>query len=153
MNPSPVRFVQQFRVGWGDIDGNGHMANTAFLDRAADTRVMFFSEHGFPAPRFLAERIGPVILREELVYRKELRLLDEFTVDLETLGFSSDGTRFHVSNTFRNASGEVAAVVRSQGVWFDLDQRRPRPPLPELDAVQRQMDRGDGFSEIPPRPS
>jgi len=144
-------YVQRFRVSWGHVDGNAHMANTAFLDRAADTRLLFFAEHGFPAARFLAERIGPVIGREELVYRKELRLLDEFTVNLEMVGLSPDGVRFALSNTFLNGTGELAAVVTSEGVWFDLERRRPRPPPPELDAVQREMPRGEHFKEIPAR--
>jgi len=145
------RYEQRFRVSWGHVDGNAHMANTAFLDRAADTRFLFFAEHGFPAPRFLSERIGPVIGREELVYRKELRLLDEFTVNLEMVGLSTDGSRFEIRNTFLNGTGEVAAIVTSEGVWFDLDKRRPRPPPSELDAVQREMPRSEHFKEIPSR--
>jgi acyl-CoA thioester hydrolase len=151
MAESIDRFRQSFRVGWGDLDGNHHMANRAFLDRAADTRVLFFAHHGFSVSRFAAERIGPVILRDELVYRKELRLLDEFTVDLEAFGLSSDGTRFDLGNTFRIGEDVVAAVVRSEGLWFDLDKRRPRAPPPELDAVERKMPRGEGFRELPLR--
>jgi len=146
------RFQQSFRVGWGDLDGNHHMANRAFLDRAADTRVLFFAHHAFPVSRFAVERIGPVILRDELVYRKELRLLDEFTVDLELFGLSSDGARFDLGNTFRIGDDVVAAVVRSEGLWFDLDKRRPRAPLPELDAIQHKMPRGEGFRELASRP-
>jgi len=147
-----ARFQQLFRVGWGDLDSNHHMANTAFLDHAADTRILFFAQHGFPVSRFAAERIGPVIVREELVYRKELRLMDEFSVDVELFGLSSDGTRISLGNTFRTPEGEVAALVRSEGLWFDLDKRRPRVPPPELDAVQRMMPRGEGYKEIPSRP-
>ena len=153
MTESVDRFRQLFRVGWGDLDGNHHMANRAFLDRAADTRVLFFAQNGFSVSRFATERIGPVIVRDELVYRKELRLMDEFTVDLELLGLSSDGTRIAMSNTFRIGNDELVATVRSEGLWFDLDKRRPRPPPPELDAVQRKMPRGEGFKELPSRGS
>jgi acyl-CoA thioester hydrolase len=145
------RFEQRHRVGWGDIDGNAHMANTAFLDRSADTRFLFFAEHGFPGTRFIAERIGPVIVRDELVYHKELRLLEEFTVDLELLGLSTDGTRFILGNTFHKEAGEIAASVTSEGLWFDLDKRRPRPPPTDLDAVQRKMPHGERFKEVPSR--
>jgi acyl-CoA thioester hydrolase len=151
MAESTDRFRQNFRVGWGDLDGNHHMANRAFLDRAADTRVLFFAHHGFSVSRFASERIGPVILRDELVYRKELRLLDEFSVDLELFGLSLDGTRIELGNTFRTGEDVVAAVVRSEGVWFDLDKRRPRVPPADLDAVQRRMPRTEGFKELPPR--
>ena len=122
------RYEQRFRVSWGHVDGNAHMANTAFLDRAADTRFLFFAEHGFPAARFIAERVGPVIGRDELSYRKELRLLDEFTVDLEMVGLSPDGTRFELSNTFLDGTGEVAAVVTSEGVLVRSRQAATATP-------------------------
>ena len=147
------RFEQRFRVGWGDLDVNAHMRNTAFLDRAADARMLFFASQGFTVARFAAEKFGPVIVRDELVYRKELRLLDEYAVDLHLCGLSADGIRFRVRNTFRSAVDEVAAVVTSEGVWFDLERRRPRAPPEALDAAQRAMPRSDDFAEIPSRAS
>ena len=48
-------FSKPFIAGWGDMDSNAHMRNTAFLDRAADVRMMFFAESGFEMKAF-AER-------------------------------------------------------------------------------------------------
>ena len=140
--------VARYSVGWGDIDGNLHMANRAILDRAADARLLFFARHGFSAARLADEKFGPVISRDELVYRKELRLMDEFTVDLRLVGLSSDGVRFAIENTFRNAAGEVTTVVRSEGVWFDLERRRPRPPPPDLEAILRAAPRAESFRQL-----
>jgi acyl-CoA thioester hydrolase len=36
-------FTRSFQIGWGDMDFNAHMRNTAFLDRAADGRMMYFA--------------------------------------------------------------------------------------------------------------
>jgi acyl-CoA thioester hydrolase len=36
-------------ASWGDMDFNGHMRNTAYLDKAADVRLMFFAAHGLAA--------------------------------------------------------------------------------------------------------
>jgi acyl-CoA thioester hydrolase len=144
-------FEQRFRVGWGDLDGNAHMGNTSFLDRAADTRMLFFSDNGFPVSRFATEKVGPVIAREEVVYKKELRLMDEFTVDVELVGISSDGMRFRLRNTFRNSDNELAATVTSEGVWFDLERRRPREPPADLDRVIRAIPHASDFSELQPR--
>ena len=35
---------RSFRAGWGQMDFNAHMANTAYLDLAADTRLVCFAE-------------------------------------------------------------------------------------------------------------
>lgn len=146
-----VNLRHRFRVGWGDLDGNNHMANRAFLDRASDTRFFFFAQYGYPIARFASARIGPVILHDELEYRKELRLLDECSVDLEFFGFSPEGTRFDLGNTFRNSTEETVAIVRSKGLWFDLETRKPCTPPPDLDEVQRRLPRGEGFQDIPAR--
>jgi acyl-CoA thioester hydrolase len=145
----PDRFEQRFHVSWGDLDGNAHMGNTSYLDRAADTRMHYFAQNGFTVKRFAAERFGPVVVRDELVYRKELRLLEEFKVDLELAGLSQDGVRFMLRNTFRNAANEIAATVTSEGVWFDLERRRPRPPPADLNGLMRALRRADDFSEHP----
>ena len=147
---SGSHYVQTYRVGWGEIDGNGHMANTAYLDRAADTRFRFFAEHGFPAERFGAERIGPVIVRDEVTYRKELRLMDAFSVDLRLTGLSPDRVRFELTNCFYNSSGDLVAVVKSEGVWFDLTTRRPRPPPHDLSSVQNDIPRAEEVRELRP---
>ena len=33
-------------AGWGDMDFNSHMRNTAYLDKSADVRMMYFAENG-----------------------------------------------------------------------------------------------------------
>jgi acyl-CoA thioester hydrolase len=127
------------------------MANTAYLDRAADVRFSYFAANGFPAARFSAEHVGPVISRDDVSYRRELRLLEEFVVDLRMAGLSDDGVRFEIENTFREITGGLVATVRSDGVWYDLRERRPRIPPPDLDSVQRRVPRTDGFHPLAAR--
>lgn len=138
-------------MGWSDLDSNAHMANSSYLDHASDTRMLYFSQNGFAISRFAAEKFGPVVLRDELTYRKELKLMEEFTVDLEAVGLSKDGSRFRIRNTFRNAIGEIAAVVTSDGVWFDLESRKPRPPPEDLDNLMRVVQPTIDYMEIPSR--
>jgi acyl-CoA thioester hydrolase len=141
-------YNQSFRVGWSDLDGNAHMGNTSYLEYASDTRMLYFARHGFTVARFASEKFGPVVVGDELVYRKELRLLDEFIVDYQLAGISDDGVRFRVRNTFRNASNDVVATVTSEGVWFDLELRRPRAPPKDLDNLMRDLQHSVDFSEI-----
>ncbi len=50
--PSDGRYAKEFLAGWATMDINGHMANTSYLDLAADVRMAFFAEHGFPPAEF-----------------------------------------------------------------------------------------------------
>jgi len=153
MSGKSVYFEERFRVGWSDLDANVHMANSSYLDHASNTRMLFFNKHGFTMSRFALEKFGPVVVRDEIVYRKELRLMDEFRVDLESVGLSSDAVRFRVRNTFRNTADDVSAVVTSDGLWFDLERRRPRSPPDDLDYLMRSLQRTSDFAEIPSRPA
>ena len=77
--------------------------------------------------------------------------MEEFRVDFESAGISQDGVRFRVRNTFRNALDEVVATVTSDGVWFDLERRRPRAPPSDLDSLMRDLKRSADYSEVPSR--
>jgi len=79
-------------AGWGDMDFNAHMKNTAFLDKSADVRMMFFSENGFPMAEFSRLKLGPVIMKDEVEYQKEVGLLQEITVTMAIAGLSPDGS-------------------------------------------------------------
>lgn len=81
-------FEKRLFAGWGDMDFNSHMRNTAYLDKSGDVRMMFFAEHGFPMSEFMRLRIGPVVMKDEVEYFKEVGLLEEMTVSLALAGLS-----------------------------------------------------------------
>ena len=137
-------FTRTFRAGWGDMDFNGHMRNTAFLDRAADTRMMYFESRGFPMSEFAKRRIGPVVLRDEIEYYREVHLLQSVDVSLELAGLSADGSRFKLRNAFTREGRPVALVV-SLGGWLDLSIRKFAPPPEELTAALSGLPRSADY--------
>ena len=142
-------FERAFTAGWGDMDFNSHMRNTSYLDRAADVRMMYFAENGFPIAEFYRLRMGPVILRDEVDYYREVGLLDEFRVTLEMAELSADGSRMVIQNSFYRPDGKLIARVRSKAGWIDLDARKlVSPPESLLGALQNSA-RTDDFKEVP----
>ena len=142
-------YKKTLQAGWGDMDFNSHMGNTAYLDKAADIRMMFFSEHGFPVSEFARLRLGPVIQKDEIEYFREVNLLDELTITFESAGLSADGSRFIIRNEFFRADGKLIARVTSTGGWLDLSIRKlVVPPTALLEAMQ-ELHRTDDFQELP----
>jgi acyl-CoA thioester hydrolase len=138
-------------AGWGDMDFNAHMRNTAYLDKSADVRMMYFSENGFPMSEFVRRRLGPVVMKEELEYFKEVGLLEQLRVTLSNAGLSEDGSRFRVRNEFFRSDETLAAKVTSVGGWLDLSTRKlVAPPEPLLRALQ-SLARTDDFEILPSR--
>ena len=138
-------FEKRLVAGWGDMDFNSHMRNTAFLDKSADVRMMFFSENGFPMDEFIRRKIGPVIMKDEIEYFKEIRLLEELRVTLAMAGLAGDGSRFLLRNEFLRSNERVAARVTSAGGWLDLTIRKLVPPPEALLAALRSLPRTDDF--------
>lgn len=144
----PETFVRRFHVRWGDMDFNAHMRNTAFLDVAADVRMMYFQQQGFPMTEFERLRIGPVIMRDELDYFRELHLLQEINVTLLLAGASEDGSRFRLRNEFLTPEGKLAARVTSTGAWLDIGARKLTAAPPALGALVLSLERSDDFAAI-----
>ncbi len=142
------RYSKEFLAGWGTMDFNGHMANTAYLDLAADVRMAFFADHGFPPSEFRRLAIGPVVRKDELEYFREVGLHDSVTVTYAVLAMSPDGARFVIENEMW-LKEERAAVVRSTGGWLDLRARKLVTPPAELLAIFSQAPRAPGFTELP----
>jgi len=134
-----------FTAGWGDIDLNSHMRNTAYLDKSADVRMMYFSENGFPMSEFFRLRIGPVILKDEVEYFKEFGLLEIFKVTLDQAGLAEDGTRFSIRNEFYKTDGRLAARVTSAGGWLDLSTCKLIVPPEALLQAMRSLPKTDDF--------
>lgn len=127
-------FEKMLYARWGDMDFNGHMKNTAYLDASADVRMFFFEANGFSMREFDVRRIGPVITRDDLEYFRELRLLEPVRVTLAAKEIGADG-RFVLVNEFFRTDGKQAARVTSTGGWLDLDRRRFTTPPDELRRV------------------
>ena len=131
------------------MDANGHMANTAYLDFAADTRFLYFEANGFTARDFERSRIGPVVMRDATDYHAEIRLQEEFSVTFELMGLSEDGSRFRIRNTFLKTDGRVAAIVSTDAGWWSLESRRLVVPPPALSTAMARLSRTDDFEELP----
>ncbi len=135
-------------AGWGDMDFNAHMRNTAYLDKSADLRMMYFADAGFPMGEFQRLKLGPVVKKDEVEYFKEFHLLDEVRITMALAGLSEDGSRMKLRNDFYRQDALAARVTSTAG-WFDLANRKlTSPPQALLDAL-RALARSDDFEILP----
>lgn len=141
-------FEKKLMAGWGDMDFNSHMRNTAFMDKAGDVRMLFLSENGFPMSELMRLRIGPVVMKDEIVYFKEVMLLDEITVTLGVAGLSPDGSRWMLRSDVIRPDGKLAARITSTGGWLDLGARKLIVPPPALMATWQALSKSDDFQEL-----
>ena len=75
-------FSTEVQVRWSDLDPNFHLRHSVYYDWGAYCRVSFLNELGLTDKVMQDLLIGPILLREECVFRKEVRLNDKVTIDL-----------------------------------------------------------------------
>lgn len=136
-------------ASWADMDFNAHMKNTAFLDKAADVRMMFFAENGFPVGEFSRLRLGPVVMKDKVEYRKEVGLLQDITITLAMAGQSEDGSRFLLRNEILRLDGTFCARVTSAGGWLDLAARKLIAPPEALHKAKKSLPQTSDFTLLP----
>jgi acyl-CoA thioester hydrolase len=130
-----------FEVRWADLDGNQHLRNTAFSEYASHTRFQLMAAHGYAQQRLESLRFGPVMLREEIRYRREVLFGDSVRVNASCAGLSLDGSHWRVRQEVLRPDGRAAAILTIQGSWISLDSRKPIVPPPDLCDVLQQLPR------------
>ena len=144
-----MTYSRTYEVRWSDADANGHVRHTVYPELGAEVRLAWLAEGGFDWKRLEAERLGPVILREEIDYRREVGLNERVTVDLEAVGLSPDGGRWKLRHTVKKADGEVAAQVLVLGGWIDLERRKLVVAPPALAAFLGSAPRASDYADLP----
>jgi acyl-CoA thioester hydrolase len=134
-----------FQVTWADLDSNAHLKNTGYLDYAAQARFLFLAAAGFTPQAFAEAKMGPVVFEDRVEYRKELRLLQHFSVRMQVGGLSEDGAKFIMVNEVRGPKDELCARVVTTAAWFSLESRKVTPPPPVLKAAMEQAERTEDF--------
>ena len=96
-------------------------------------------------------RIGPVVMKDEIEYQREVNLLQEISVTLQIAGLSTDGSHFIVQNEILRLDGKLCGRVRSTCGWLDLANRKfTTPPEALLAALNAAVTTSD-FVVLPTR--
>ncbi len=140
--------TQRIRTRWGEIDSNGHMRNVAYLDISSNSRMEFFNANGYTLAEFFGAGIGPVVLRDEIEYRAEVRLAEELTITNELAAMNEDGSRFVFRNRFIKANGKVACKISSLVAFFDLASRKIVAPPDNLLKAILSLPRADDYAPL-----
>jgi acyl-CoA thioester hydrolase len=144
-------FMHRFVAGWAEMDWNRHMANTAYLDKAVDARVLALGRLGLTMDVFARQGIGVVVMADELQYRREVNWMDAIDIDFALAGLAEDASRFKVRNRiFRGgAGGELCATVTSTGGFMDLARRVLVAPPQNVAAAYRALPKTVDYETLP----
>lgn len=141
-------YKKDFEIRWSDVDANGHLANSAYVNFMSHTRVGFLNEHGFSMKKLIEHGIGPVVFSEQIYYFKESFLGQTLTVTLAVSGLSDDGMLFKFEHDFYNQKGKHLATCDILGAWIDLKERRLTVLSEELQELIKKFPKSESFKVL-----
>jgi acyl-CoA thioester hydrolase len=110
-------------IRWADIDFNGHLLHSRYYDLAVAARMKFLQDFGITTNSFMEFKMGPILFREEAIFRREIRLEDKVTITVKLIKASQDYSRWSVRHEFFKEN-TLAATVHVDGAWLDFTTRK-----------------------------
>ena len=138
-------FSREVQVRWSDLDPNVHLRHSVYYDWGAFCRIAFFNEYQLSIEIMQQLQIGPILFREECVFKREIRLGDKVMIDLEIEKSKKDYSRWTIQHKIVKNDDALSAIITVDGAWLDIAKRRLAIPPPEVFEVLSQMPKGENF--------
>lgn len=123
-----TKFSKVFETRWSDFDANHHMRHTVYNDCAAQLRLDLLMANDFGMKTMGKLGLGPVLLKEETRFIKEVHMGENLTVDVEIIGLTKNGDRWNMLHHIYKNGDTLAAIIKVEGAWIDMRLRKLTPP-------------------------
>ena len=130
-------FTKEISIRWSDLDPNFHMRHSVFYDFGAQHRIEILEQQGVTMKIMQQQHFGPIIFREECVFRKEIRLGDTILISTKVGKLKEDASRWTIIHELKNGEGAICATLTIDGAWMDTHLRKLAQPTPPI--VQQVM--------------
>lgn len=142
----PEDLTRPVHIRWADIDANFHLRHSCYYDLGADMRMVALERAGLTMRVMQEQHLGPILFREECLFRREVRLGDNLTIDLRLSAAREDLSRWSFRHHLQRADGTLCATLNVDGAWMDTRLRKlTTPPAVALEAMAR-LPRTDDFT-------
>lgn len=138
-------FSRPLQLRWSDLDPNFHVRHSVYYDWGAMVRVAFLNEFGLSAQVMEELQFGPILFREECIFRREIRSGDEVAIDLQITRSKKDFSRWTIRHALIKNEGIVCAQLTVEGAWMDVVRRKLASPPPKVHEVFGLMPRSEDF--------
>lgn len=138
-------FSRTIQLRWSDLDPNFHIRHSVYYDWGAFVRVEFLNEHGLTSQVMQELKFGPILFREECVFRKEIRSGDEIKMNLQLYRSKRDFSRWSIQHQIARVDGTLCALLTVDGAWMDVVRRKLASPPEKVHEVFEKMPKGEGF--------
>lgn len=126
-----TRFSKQLSIRWSDLDPNFHLRHSAYYDFGAQHRVEILDQLGLSLKVMQQEHIGPILFREECVFRREINLSDTIIMETKLAKMKADASRWSITHEFYREDN-LCAIITVEGAWMNTKIRKLAIPSAEI---------------------
>ncbi|TDW96286.1 acyl-CoA thioesterase [Dinghuibacter silviterrae] len=144
-------YIQPVEVRWSDLDPNFHLRHSVYYDWGAYARLSYLGTSGI-TPLFLLEHnIGPILFREECVFKREIVFGDQVTLSVQLTRSRRDASRWSIRHEVIKNGDTLSAVVTVDGAWLDTVKRKLAVPPQEILELYQYFPKSPEFywEEVP----
>ncbi len=132
-------FVLPVQIRWSDLDPNFHLRHSVYYDWGALCRVEFLNRYNLTPVMMQQLKFGPIVFREECIFRKEILLGDHVSINLELFQSKKDYSKWTIRHIIMKNPETEAALLTVDGAWLDTVKRKLARPPEEVVHVFSQM--------------
>jgi acyl-CoA thioester hydrolase len=138
-------FKMKMQIRWSDFDPIFHVRHSVYHDWGAFIRVEFLNACGLTADVMQDLKFGPILFREECIFRKEIRSGDQVEMNVELLKSKRDFSRWSFRHQIIKNTDIVAAILTVDGAWLDMRTRKLAPPPATVFEIFEKLPRAEEF--------
>ena len=133
-------FQKSIDIRWSDLDPNFHLRHSVYYDWGASTRVACLEGVGLTMDHMQEWKIGPILFREECIFRREIHFKDSIVITLVLTKATPAMDRWSMQHEIWKNGDTLSAIINIDGAWIDTQLRKLTIPPALVRA---------GFEQIP----
>lgn len=142
-------YLKEIEIIWADLDPNQHTRHTAYSNYATHARICFFVDHGFTVADLTALGFGPILLREQTTYWREVGAQERIQISVELERSTADYSHYTIVQHFYKSNHKKAARVVIDGAWMDMKTRKMiTPPDQVIAQVLDKMPKTATYQQV-----
>jgi acyl-CoA thioester hydrolase len=144
-------YKEPLYIRWADIDANRHLRHSVYYDFAAAMRMNYLNGHGLTTEKLVEYQVGPILFREEAVFKREVKLEDKVQIDVHLTKSMPDYSRWSLRHNVTKPDGTVCTIITVDGAWMDLIKRKLTVPNDFIKSIFADFPKSPDFEWLTPK--
>ncbi|MEP6845488.1 MAG: acyl-CoA thioesterase [Panacibacter sp.] len=138
-------YIKEVEVRWSDMDPNFHLRHSVYYDWGAYLRLSYLSEHSITPALLQQLHFGPILFREECVFKREIVFGDSVAINVAVSKSRHDMSRWSMVHEVWKNREVLSAIITVDGAWIDTKIRKLAVPTEMIRSVFEAMPKTTNF--------